>query len=191
MYQDFLTHLAMTEYHAPAQFKLPKMTLVAYQGRLIGLDWFYLKSEKLLGVQAGDFLIKTHDQLSAHHPSESVLLATLAELDEYFGGVRRSFTVPLDLNPFSGVATPFQVATWQALCDIPYGQTISYATLAQNIGKPSAYRAVANANGKNPISLIVPCHRVIASGGGLGGYTGGVDIKATLLHHEQDVWGDV
>ncbi|MDO4427019.1 MAG: methylated-DNA--[protein]-cysteine S-methyltransferase [Moraxella sp.] len=185
MRQDFLTHLAMTEYHPPSQFNLPKITVTAYRGRLIGLDWFCLKSEALLGLPADEFLLKKHTQLSVHDSSERVLLTTLAQLDEYFHGIRCRFELPLEFNPFGHSATVFQIKTWQALWDIPYGQTISYAMLAERIGKPSAYRAVANANGKNPISLVVPCHRVIASHGGLGGYTGGVEIKETLLHHER------
>ena len=84
------------------------------------------------------------------------------------------------------LGTPFQQSVWRALQQIPYGQTISYAQLAQNIGKPTAYRAVANANGKNPLSIIIPCHRVVASDGSLGGYTGGLDKKRILLSIEKE-----
>ncbi|MBR7539075.1 methylated-DNA--[protein]-cysteine S-methyltransferase, partial [Mycobacterium tuberculosis] len=92
-------------------------------------------------------------------------------------GQRQVFDMPIAL--YTG--TPFQQTVWEALLKIPYGKTISYAQLANHIGQPTACRAVANANGKNPISLIIPCHRVIASDGKLGGYTGGIEIKQTLL----------
>lgn len=173
--------LAMAQYAPPSHFNLPKITLTVYQGELIGLDWFTQKSEKLLGKNANDFMIKSYHQLSKNQLSENVLLTAIAQLNEYFNGSRQNFDLPLNFNPFGNNATDFQIQTWQALCDISYGQTISYATLAGNIGKPTAFRAVANANGKNPISLIVPCHRVIASNGAIGGYTGGVGIKQVLL----------
>lgn len=181
MNDDILNSLAMTQYAPPSHFNLPKITLTAYRGELIGLDWFTQKSEKLLGKNANDFMIKSYHQLSKNQLSENILLTAIAQLSEYFNGNRQNFDLPLNLNPFGNNATDFQIQTWQALCDISYGQTISYATLASNIGKPTAFRAVANANGKNPISLIVPCHRVIASNGAIGGYTGGVGIKQVLL----------
>lgn len=183
---DILNNLAMAEYTPPSHFNLPKITLTAYRGELIGLDWFTQKSEKLLGKNANDFIIKSYHQLSKNHISENLLLTAISQLTEYFNGNRQNFDLSLNFNPFGNNATDFQMQTWQALCDIPYGQTISYATLANNIGKPTAFRAVANANGKNPISLIVPCHRVIASSGAIGGYTGGVGIKEILLSHERD-----
>lgn len=186
MNTDILHNLAMAQYTPPNYFNLPEITLTAYRGELIGLDWFTDKSQKLLGVQASDFIIKSFEELSANHSSEKLLLTAIAQLSEYFNGSRQQFELPLNLNPFGNNATDFQIQTWQALSDIPYGQTISYATLASNIGKPTAFRAVANANGKNPISLIVPCHRVIASGGAIGGYTGGVAIKQTLLTIERE-----
>lgn len=109
----------------------------------------------------------------------SLLLLLKNELDEYFAGKRREFTVPL-----APVGTPFQMSVWQTLQKIPYGETISYAKESQMLGRPSAVRAVANANGKNPIAIIIPCHRVIASGGGIGGYNGGVWRKEFLLSLE-------
>ncbi|WP_296274397.1 methylated-DNA--[protein]-cysteine S-methyltransferase, partial [Psychrobacter sp. UBA6730] len=84
---------------------------------------------------------------------------------------------PLDIS----LGTEFQQQVWRALQGIKHGETISYATLAQRVGNPKGFRAVANANGKNPFSIIIPCHRVIASDGKLGGYTGGLDKKAYLL----------
>ena len=102
------------------------------------------------------------------------------ELTEYFAGSRRAFAVPL-LAP----GTPFQEGVWAALRAIPYGQTRSYAELAAGIGRPSATRAVARANGTNRIAILIPCHRVVEAGGGLGGYGGGVWRKRRLLALER------
>jgi O-6-methylguanine DNA methyltransferase len=104
------------------------------------------------------------------------------QLLEYLDGKRTAFELPLDLR-----GTPFQRAVWQALLDIPYGQTRSYGDVASALGQPGAMRAVGSANGANPVPLIVPCHRVIAAGGKLGGYGGGLDLKRRLLAMEQSV----
>lgn len=104
-----------------------------------------------------------------------------SELSDYFDGSLTEFHTPLDL--FAG--TPFQQSVWRQLCRIPYGQTISYSELARRVGKPGAARAVGNANGRNPLPIVVPCHRVVAADGGLGGYTGGLDIKRFLLEVER------
>jgi len=101
------------------------------------------------------------------------------ELQEYFQGICRQFTVPLDLR-----GTPFQLSVWAALSEIPYGQTRTYAQIAQRIGKPRAVRAVGAANGCNPVAIVVPCHRVIGKDGSLVGYSGGLDIKEDLLQLE-------
>jgi methylated-DNA-[protein]-cysteine S-methyltransferase len=98
------------------------------------------------------------------------------ELREYFAGRRRTFTVKLDLE-----GTEFQRKAWQAMRKIPFGKTISYGDQARKVGKPKAYRAVGLANGKNPIPIIVPCHRVLASDGSLGGYSLGLSMKRRLL----------
>ena len=98
------------------------------------------------------------------------------ELREYFAGRRRTFTVKLDLE-----GTEFQRKAWQAMRKIPFGETISYGDQARKVGKPKAYRAVGSANGKNPIPIIVPCHRVLASDGSLGGYSLGLSMKRQLL----------
>jgi O-6-methylguanine DNA methyltransferase len=101
------------------------------------------------------------------------------ELEEYFAGRRREFSFPLDLR-----GTDFQVACWRALLAIPYGETRSYADIARAVGKPSAFRAVGMANNRNPIAIVVPCHRVIASDGTLCGYGGGLAVKRRLLELE-------
>ena len=102
--------------------------------------------------------------------------AAIRELREYFAGKRREFTVALKPR-----GTAFQLAVWQALRGIPYGETISYGELARRIGRPSASRAVGAANGANPLPIIVPCHRVIGADGSLTGFGGGVETKRFLL----------
>lgn len=101
------------------------------------------------------------------------------QLHEYFEGTRQDFSLPL-----APPGTVFQQQVWQALQDIPYGTTITYQDLAQHLGKPTAARAVGSANGRNPIAIIVPCHRVIGRDGRLRGYAGGLHIKQQLLQHE-------
>jgi len=113
--------------------------------------------------------------------SKQALAPYQRELNEYFEGERREFSIPLDLR-----GTPFQLACWDALLAIPYGETRSYADIARAIGHPNAFRAVGMANNRNPIAIVVPCHRVIASGGSLCGYGGGLDIKRKLLDLEQE-----
>jgi O-6-methylguanine DNA methyltransferase len=111
--------------------------------------------------------------------SRRPMLPYLSELEEYFAGRRREFTFPLDLR-----GTVFQLACWRALQAIPYGETRSYAAIARSVGKPNAFRAVGMANNRNPIAIVVPCHRVIASDGKLCGYGGGLDVKRKLLELE-------
>lgn len=101
------------------------------------------------------------------------------QLEEYFAGTRSEFDLPL-----SPRGTPFQLKVWMALRSIPPGETTSYGAMAELIGKPTASRAVGAANGKNPISIVVPCHRVIGANGTLTGYGGGLKRKAWLLNHE-------
>ncbi len=104
----------------------------------------------------------------------------LTELGEYFSGRRRQFTLPLAIG-----GTGFRHAVWQALGDIPYGQTISYGELARRIGRPGAARAVGGANGKNVLNILLPCHRVIGADGSLVGYGSGLWRKQWLLEHER------
>jgi len=112
--------------------------------------------------------------------SKTALAPYLRELDEYFAGERREFSMPLDLR-----GTAFQLACWRALVDIPYGETRSYRDIAQAIGHAHAYRAVGMSNNRNPVAIVVPCHRVIASSGSLCGYGGGLDLKRKLLDLER------
>ena len=112
-----------------------------------------------------------------HHP---VLVQTLRQLGEYFAGTRITFDLPLDLQG----GTAFQQAVWQALLAIPPGSTTSYGRLSAAIGKPAAVRAVGSAVGRNPVGIIVPCHRVLGTDGSLTGYAGGLHRKAALLELE-------
>ena len=106
--------------------------------------------------------------------------AVIAQLAQYFAGERTAFDLPLAVE-----GTGFQKQVWNALCDIGYGTTISYGELARRIGNPKASRAVGLANGRNPVGIIVPCHRVIGASGSLTGYGGGVERKRWLLDHER------
>ena len=111
------------------------------------------------------------------HADHPVFLQTAQELEEYFAGHRLTFTVPLDL----GYGTAFQQQVWQCLLQIAPGKTTTYGAISQQIGNPKAMRAVGGAVGRNPIGIIVPCHRVIGSDGSLTGYTGGLNRKVALL----------
>ena len=123
-----------------------------------------------------------------HHPikaflpenAPTILKEAIEQLQAYFSGKRFHFSLPLQLS-----GTPFQKDVWHALQTIPYGTTISYQELAYRAGYPRAARAVGNANGKNPIPIVLPCHRVIRSDGSIGGYSSGISIKHQLLQLEQ------
>lgn len=130
-----------------------------------------------LEFDRGDFPPKEHH--ADWKESAEAIRQYVRELEEYFAGQRREFTFPLDLR-----GTPFQVKCWRALLDIPYGETRTYAEIARAVGRPKGFRAVGMANNRNPIAIVVPCHRVIASDGTLCGYGGGLDVKRRLLELE-------
>ena len=111
--------------------------------------------------------------------TNSVLRAAAAQIREYFEGDRTEFDLPLDVR-----GTEFQRAAWLALAEIPYGSTASYRDQATRIGRPTAVRAIGAANGRNPLSIVLPCHRVVGSDGSLTGFAGGLDSKRLLLQHE-------
>lgn len=113
--------------------------------------------------------------------NEKPLTNVRQQLQEYFAGTRKSFDLPLQLD-----GTEFQVSVLKALQDIPYGETVSYGEVAKRIGRPKAMRAVGAANGRNPIPIVVPCHRVIGSSGDLTGFGGGIDTKEALLRLEAE-----
>lgn len=112
----------------------------------------------------------------APYAPDALLRQAVRELEEYFAGTRRAFTFPL-----APAGTPFQLAVWQALRTIPYGQTRSYGQIAAQIGREKACRAVGMANHRNPLAIVVPCHRVVGSTGAPVGYAGGVPVKMRLL----------
>jgi methylated-DNA-[protein]-cysteine S-methyltransferase len=116
---------------------------------------------------------------SAKRGKNEILSETERQLREYFEGRRKQFELPLRMD-----GTRFQKTVWAALRQIPYGETVSYGDLAREIGKPKAFRAVGTANGRNPLPIVVPCHRVIASSGGLAGFAGGLKTKLFLLELE-------
>lgn len=147
-------------YSCKYQFENISLYLVATETHLINIQF----------TQPQKALLQTTELLS---------MATI-QLDEYFQGKRTTFSLPFKL-----IGTPFQLAVWKELQNIPYGQTTSYKEIAQKINKPKAYRAVGMANNKNPLPIIIPCHRVIGSNGKLIGYAGGLKLKNYLLELEK------
>ncbi len=140
---------------------------------LYGIIQIACTSHALLSLQ----LVPAHVQETTENPLH-VLVAQ--QLGEYLSGSRRDFTIPLELH-----GTDFQKRVWKALCDIPYGQTRSYKEIAKAIGNEKASRAVGMANNRNPIFIIVPCHRVIGANKSLVGYAGGLEMKRGLLDLEE------
>jgi methylated-DNA-[protein]-cysteine S-methyltransferase len=148
------------------------------------MDTFYYSSPVgVLEIKSADnqithLLFKDSVGTSSETISD-VMKECIHQLDEYFAGNLQNFSLPL-----APEGTHFQESVWKALQTIPYGQTICYKQLAEKVGNPKACRAVGTANGRNPIAIIIPCHRVIAADGSLGGYAGGLDVKTTLLRLE-------
>jgi methylated-DNA-[protein]-cysteine S-methyltransferase len=151
--------------HGYASTPLGRVLILSDGGELVGLAFDgHTRTPGVRGRAAG---------------SDGLLSATRVQLDEYFQGVRTRFDLPVRLE-----GTPFQVAVWSALLDLPYGTTSTYGQVAERIGRPRAARAVGAANGQNPVSIIVPCHRLVGADGGLTGYGWGVDRKRRLLELE-------
>jgi methylated-DNA-[protein]-cysteine S-methyltransferase len=144
-----------------------RLTLVATDDGLAAILW------------ENDSPSRVRLDIEAEDPKHPVLVETERQLKEYFAGRRKAFTVKLDV-----AGTAFQRQVWKALLTIPFGETRSYAQIARQIGHPTAVRAVGAANGRNPVSIVAPCHRVIGSTGKLTGFAGGLDVKARLLAHE-------
>lgn len=122
---------------------------------------------------------RVHAKAQEENEQHPVLLETERQLQEYFEGSRNIFSLPLDM-----IGTPFQLQVWEALTTIPYGETRNYQQIANQLDNPKAVRAVGAANGRNPVSIIVPCHRVIGADGSLTGFAGGLEAKAHLLSLE-------
>jgi len=141
-----------------------ELTLVASDAGLVAVLWEHDNFDR---VRLGEMV---EDDA---HP---VLIAAATQLDEYFAGKRTAFDLPLDFR-----GTDFQKSVWAALLTIPFGETRSYGEIARQIGQPTASRAVGAANGRNPISIIAPCHRVIGANGSLTGFAGGIEAKRLLL----------
>lgn len=157
----------MTHYSKTIWSPVGELTLVADERGLAAILWENDRPDRVrLGVLS-------------EKPDHPVLVETERQLGEYFSGDRRSFDVPLS---FAG--TDFQKRVWAALLAIPFGETRSYGEIADQLGNPGASRAVGAANGRNPISIIAPCHRVVGSNGKLTGFAGGLEAKAFLLDLE-------
>lgn len=158
------------------QFESPLGTLILgdYNGTICLLDWYYRKSRLAIDHRICTFLSAQY--LSQHTPLHS---ETIKQLADYLKGDKQIFDIPLTL-----AGSPFQQKVWQQLMLIPFGTTLSYLELSKKIGDAKAIRAVANANGANAISIIIPCHRVIGSNGNLTGYAGGLKAKQQLLQLE-------
>lgn len=149
--------------------------LGSFQDKLCLLDTYHRKKRERI-----DKRLTTSLNARFTEKNNPLLIESRQQIDDYFMGLRQQFTLPLLM-----VGTDFQKRVWQALCQINYGETMSYQQLAQRIYHGKAVRAVANANGANALGLVIPCHRVINSNGHLGGYAGGLALKKHLLQLEQ------
>lgn len=170
MSQSYLSHpeIAYAVWKSP----LGPLGLTARDGTLSGIT---LKTHP----ETFPFLVeRTYGAPGVEKPE--VFETVTRQLDEYFQGKRLVFRLPVDLSD----GTPFQQRVWAQLREIPYGRRVSYRNVAEGIGRPLASRAVGTANGANPIPIVIPCHRVVAADGGLGGYSGGLEIKRSLLELE-------
>jgi methylated-DNA-[protein]-cysteine S-methyltransferase len=157
----------MTLVHKDIDSPVGTLRLVASDAGLVAILW---PNERPGRVPLGP---------TTEDPVHPVLVRAAAQVTDYFAGKLRAFDVPLDFR-----GTDFQRSVWQALLTIPFGETRSYAQIAQQIGRPSASRAVGAANGRNPVSIIAPCHRVIGTNGALTGFAGGLEAKRMLLELE-------
>jgi len=145
-----------------------RLKLVARDAGLVAILW---ENDDPARVRLGPLV---------EQPDHPILVEAEAQLREYFAGRRQAFTIALDFD-----GTDFQQQVWRALLTIPFGETRTYGEIARQIGRPSASRAVGAANGRNPISIIAPCHRVLGSTGALTGFAGGLAAKDHLLGHER------
>jgi len=158
----------MSLYHKFINSPVGKLKIVASDKGLVAILW---ENDDPRRVPLTD---------SIEDNQQQILVETERQLDEYFSAKRQSFSLPLDIR-----GTRFQKDVWNALLSIPFGETRSYGQLANQIGRSTASRAVGAANGRNPLSIVVPCHRVIGSSGKLTGFAGGLEAKAILLGHEK------
>lgn len=154
----------MTLFYREMESPVGKLKLVASANALIAVLW---ERERPNRVKLA---------MLQHDPQQPILIETERQLREYFAGTRNQFDLPLEPT-----GTEFQKKVWRALQEIPFGQTRSYLDLAKSIGSAKAVRAVGAANGKNPLSIVVPCHRIVGANGTLTGFAGGLEAKAKLL----------
>lgn len=155
-----------------------ELILGSHDNHLIMADWRYRQMRNRIDNRLQSKLKTTYVE-----KSDDILNITRQQLNEYFTNKRKRFDIPLKF-----IGTEFQQNVWNALTKIPYGKTTSYLELATNLSKSQAVRAVANANGANAMSIIVPCHRVIGKNGDLGGYAGGLKTKRNLLDLEHNLF---
>ena len=155
--------------------KYGELILGSYEDKLCMLDWKHRKMRKSI-----DNRITKNLNATFINQDSKVIQNTITELEEYFNLERKKFDIPLLI-----LGTPFQISVWKALIKVPYGTTSSYLQLSKDIENEKAVRAVANANGANAISIIIPCHRIIGSNGKLTGYAGGLNAKKQLLGLEK------
>ncbi len=156
--------------------KIGEFIFGSYENKLCILDYRYRKMRSRLDNRIQKGLNATFVE-----KEDEIIRKTKNQLDEYLQGKRKGFDIPLLL-----IGSDFQKQVWNTLLEIPYGKTASYLELAKKIDNPKAVRAVANANGANAIAIIIPCHRIIESNGGLGGYGGGLAVKKRLLKLEDE-----
>jgi methylated-DNA-[protein]-cysteine S-methyltransferase len=157
----------MTVFYKEMESPVGKLKLVAHANALVAVLWEHERPNRVK---------LPAPKLDTQQP---VLVEAERQLNEYFSGTRTEFDLPLELH-----GSEFQKKVWRALRKIPFGQTRSYLALAKSVGSAKAVRAVGAANGKNPLSIVVPCHRVIGANGSLTGFAGGLDAKARLLAFE-------
>lgn len=164
--------ILIQSYHSPCG----DLTVGSFEGRLCLCNWSLEKHPGRIDRRLQSLLKAEYDERMSDTVREAI-----KQLDEYFAGKRTTFNIPL-----LPVGTDFQKCVWDMLLKIPYGQTISYGKLAEQLGRPKAVRAVSNANGANAISIFIPCHRVIGSDRSLTGYGGGTEAKKILLELESN-----
>jgi methylated-DNA-[protein]-cysteine S-methyltransferase len=168
-----MNKIVIKHYHSP----VGELLIGSFEGRLCLCDWVDGKKRS-----RNESRMKAALKAGFEEGSSEVIEKAVEELNEYFTGKRKDFDIPVH---FTG--SQFQNRVWTELQKIPYGSTVSYGEIARRIGRPKSVRAVANANAANPISILVPCHRVIGSDGSLTGYGGGLDAKEKLLKIEKVV----
>ena len=167
------TPIIRTYYESP----LGRMALYSYKGRLCLCDWCEGQRSELNLRR-----VTRHLKAPVEDGMSDVLNVATCQLDEYFKRRRKAFSVPFML-----IGTDFQRMVWSSLANIPYGRTLSYGEQARRLGMPKSVRALANADGSNPISIILPCHRIVGSDHSLTGYGGGLEVKQQLLDLEKGV----